>query len=210
MDLGTRIERLKEKEMRKVEQAASQGDVAALVSHTRRVEKLDSLETQYKEIERTVNAIQNGSNADACSPTLREMSAKAKGDIRREEFVDAIQKQGYEINHYKKHVLYTIAPDKIIGIAYASEVQPNKWWLGLPVENYHAFVLLCENEQGLVNRFIFPKTFYNEHRSKFSRDQDGKQLKFNIMLQNGRYALKIPSHRDIYINIYLDKLEHLQ
>ncbi len=209
MDLRTRIKTIKAQEMEKAARAASLGNISALGLHTRQVEKLDKLEREYEEIDRALAAIEAGTTAPLDPAKPQWASAKKRGQMAREEFVRTAREKGYGLEHYKG-VLYTNGADKIIGIAYASERCEKRWWLGLPLEDYHAFVLLCENKQGHVTRFVFPKEFYNQHRHDFSRKKDGSGVEFNIALAEGRYVLKVPGHRPgVSINIYINKFQYL-
>jgi hypothetical protein len=194
--------------LKEIAEAALRGDTSRISANAKVLEQLDRLQQRYVQLSEEFRSIGSNEKPNPRSSLPDEMSAKARGRMFRDEIIEEIRKLGHTV-HRERGVLCTMAPDKLLGIAYASEIQPRKWWLGLPIETYHAFVLLCENEHKEMTRFIFPRAFYDKHSDKFSRDSAKNQLKFNIELRDGLYTMKIPGQGDVPINSYIDKFEHL-
>jgi hypothetical protein len=209
MDITEEIRTLKTQKLREVADSAATGDVPTVLSHTRIVETLEKLEKQLNEITTTFNALKRSTNRPDSDLIDTGLSHKQMGQIMREKFAEKIRDLGIKASQIRG-VRYKIGNDKNAGIAYASERpgSPNKWWLGLPKEDFDVIVLLCKDEYEKVIDFIFPKEFYDVHKNSFSEDQNG-QLKFNIMLRNGSYTMKLPGKRNIFINEYIGAIKNL-
>jgi hypothetical protein len=208
MDLKNRIIEMKRQELMEIENAAKCGDVSTVISHTKVVEKLNKLQTQLEQITTVFESIERNKNNREHSSVVKGISPKRKGQIRRQEFIKAAQRKHIELI-YEKGVTCRNRDGGLVGIGYASEVIPNKWWLGLPKKDYNTLVLLCENEYGEVTSFIFTKSFYEKYKNSFSMDKERQQFKFNIELKDGRYMMKITGPNDIYINENIDNFDNL-
>ena len=207
MEIQTRIAKLKDEKMSQIQDAAKCGDTSTVVSISRTVETIEKLQKKLDEILIALATLERVGNKQESSLIDLGISYKGKGRIRRAEFVEALKGRGVEATQIKG-VLWEIGENKVVGIAYASERSHNKWFLGLPRKDYHAVILLCEDEYGSVINFIFPEEFYQTYEHDFSEDQNG-QLKFNITLSNGGYKMKIPRKEDVYINAYIDSFGNL-
>lgn len=160
---------------------------------------LDSLETA-----RVVPGIDHNRNvADS------ELSPKRIGEMNRLAFVKDAAGHGIPLRHIKG-VLFRNSNENFVGIAYASECNPNRWWLGLPVKDYSGMVLLCENDRNQKISFIFPECFTSKYKNLFSKDKEGHQLKFNITHRDGIYTLSMPNQSPICINEYINVFDNLK
>ncbi len=211
MDIVSRITKMKAEILIEITKSAKAGDTSAIVSSSAYLQTLERCQKQAEDILRTLDRLERGeilSVVDLPSPSNPNFSNKKKGEMHRNALVNKLQEQGIDI-HQIKGVRYCINPDLKVGIAFASEVSPDKWWLGLPRDDYYAFVLICKNEKGSTANFIFPRSFYEEHASTFSVDANG-QVKFNIRLRNNFYCMKLPGQKEIYLTEYVDAIENLQ
>src|SRR5699024_11801683 len=62
------------------------------------------------------------------------VTARQKGKLRREEFISDLEKSGIELNRVKGS-LFKTKTGKRVGVAYASERQEDRWFLGLPARS---------------------------------------------------------------------------
>jgi len=136
------------------------------------------------------------------SPTPR-----MTGEYRRQNFVEELSYRGVELIH-EGGSLYKTQEGGLVGIAYASERQRNRWFLGLPQRDYFCVVLLCESRRGEILNFIFPEDFYVKHKDEYS--ESGGQLKFNLVLKWDKYQMTIPGVGPITIDDFKDNYKALK
>lgn len=212
MDIMSRIEKLKAEKLNEIAKSAKAGDTTVIVSSAGFFQKLERCQQQVEDILRTLNKLEQQETSPPTVPVIPSqpsyLNKKEKGEIRRKAFVDRLQAQGIHIQK-SRGVRYHIPHDRTVGIAFASEASPDKWWLGLPPEEYYAIVLICENEFGATTNFIFPRAFYEQHLTSFSKSKNG-QLQFNIRLRGDLYTMNLPGHADIYLTEYIDRIDCLQ
>lgn len=141
---------------------------------------------------------------------IREkLTHKEKGKLRREAFIENLQKKGIKIKHFKG-AIYKTEIGRIVGIASATEFKWKKgyWFLGLPAQNYDLLVLLCETIDGKLLSFIFSSEFLKENSPNFILS--GGNYKFHIFMKNGKYYTKFPDTGWLDVNRFLDNIEVLK
>jgi len=212
MDLKSRIAQLKEEKLALISDAAKGGQTQVVISESRNIEEIERLQKRLREIEVSLENI-NKKTCPEPSAILDleggEVSGKKRGRNKRDDFVERIKELGIQCRLVKGQI-YKVNNRALMGIAYSSERKSgNRWFLGLPSENYEAIVLLCENKSRELEHFILPKDFINAHQDTFSRDENN-QIKFNVCLKNGEYQLKIPRGDHVSINEYRDSFENLR
>jgi hypothetical protein len=94
-----------------------------------------------------------------------------------------------------------------VGIAVATERQPNKWFLGLPQNGFDAAVLLCRNTAQEVMDICLPRSFVSQYASRLSASRG--QLKFNIVRRVAGYHLLVPGIGAVDVQRYIDALTTL-
>jgi hypothetical protein len=95
---------------------------------------------------------------------------------------------------------------KAIGISYASERRPGRWFLGLPHRDYAAIVLLCQAGNTILE-FVLPDRFLSKHARDFDRSRD---FKYNIALVSRCYQIMLPaSGVRVSIDEFLGRLDIL-
>lgn len=207
MDTIDKMLSLKETIKTKIEQALKNGNTKTIVAAAKDLDLLERLEKQYKEIETAIVFLaQKGSFNMSNSQNIK--SPKQIGQDERDIFIQEAKKQNI-ILLKKKGQLYTDKSGRLVGIAYASECAPDRWWLGLPKKKYHSIVLLCRNERLKTTYYIFPYSFCERYQDKFGTDKKAKQIKFNVSSKNGLCTLSIPNSRPITINEYIDKFDNI-
>lgn len=203
--------------MGKIENAAKVGNTSLVVSNSRIVEEIDNLEKRLSQLVASLDMLEevinkNGENLDFSQIEhlgLREkISRKKRGETKRNSFLKYAQELGLNISQVKG-VRYKLNNRHLIGIAYASENRPNRWFLGLPSEKFDTIILLCEQKNGKMLNFIFSKIFFQKFKTYFSTDEN-EQLKYNIALRNTEYMIIIPQVGNENINMFLDNFDNLK
>ena len=139
---------------------------------------------------------------------------KERGRLIRESYVAKLEQKGIHIKHVDK--VWAKTPSRWVGIPFATERRPNRWFLGLPenkvLERIHndgvVVVLLCQPMSGPVLDFIFPPSKLQEIVNLLSKSKG--QLKFNVKRVGNRYFLVLPRHSTLDISAYKDNLSVLQ
>ena len=214
MDLSTEISNLKTQLMSKVSSCAASGNTDGVIYNSKLIEELKEISKSYSYLETKVLKLKESFTTES-SPVVQRshgrtadvISAKAKGEERRKIFIQRAEMKGITLNQIRG-VRYNSKNHNLIGIASASEVTPNHWFMGLPPEQYDTVVLLCENDKGNVITFIPPKDFIQKYFNHFSRDKKG-QIKFNINKKFDKYLMSIPDTDGFDVRYMIDNFENL-
>jgi len=218
MNIESRIKSMKTAALRKIEDAARTGKTSLVVSNSKIIEQIESAERNYDQIVNSLNMVENALNqkgkvidiSQISSPidvTGKKLSPKKKAELKRTEFTDHLNNLG--LNAMKiKGVRYKVNNKNSIGVAFANEINPNRWFLGLPPEKFDTIVLLCEMANGQVLSFVFSSEFFHKHKNNFSSDQAG-QIKFNVTKRNSQYYLTIPQIGNENITSFLNNFANL-
>jgi len=103
--------------------------------------------------------------------------------------------------------VYVTNTGEPIGIAFATERTPGRWFLGLPILDYRGVVLVCEVSSFNQKRFVLPRRIWRTIAETLSRS--GDQIKFNIRARGGQYELLLLGGDAISINHYVDAFGEL-
>lgn len=114
---------------------------------------------------------------------------RQRGSAQREKFISKLRTMGITLSLHSRKTVFKSNLGNVIGVSYASERSNNRWFLGAPVEEYDALVLLCEGEDGNLEEFILPGELIKRRRESL---ESQNQLKFNITYQGGSFYLLIP------------------
>ncbi len=139
--------------------------------------------------------------------SVNGLSAKAIGKMQREELIKKLKGMGITLIQDRGAICKT-QDGNIVGIAYATERQPDKWFLGLPDREYYSFILLCEDKKKEIKPFVFSNDFFKKHKNHFSKKNG--QLKFNLVKRGEVYQIGIPGIEKININNFLNNYEPLK
>ena len=221
MSLRDEITHLRESILQRVELAARTGSARDVVDSSRLLEATEELLGSYNSLESRLQEIKskvNGTQAVETIPPIpiiknyssTRLSAKAKGNQRRQAFLADAESRGIAMTKVKGVCYQSLNHGHIVGIASASESDkhPNRWLLGLPSANYDGFVLLCEDKTGQVHRFIAGIDFSQEVLPKLSRDDTG-QIKFHVTRDGGYFYLHVLGGERQSLNALLEKFENL-
>lgn len=128
-----------------------------------------------------------------------KQKGREKGRRYRRILLKQLESEGIFLTRIRENI-YNNSKGETIGIPYSSEQRPNEWFLGLPENNYHYLIFLCEKDSHLLS-FIIPKRFYEHiNFSKCKRDGD---MKFNITEMNNDYYLDSPGKGKVPITEFL-------
>ncbi len=220
MDYDRKLSNLKKSLLGLIRKAATQNDSSGVVVHSKYleeveklIEKAQNISDRIYDLEKRIfqkdNVIDSGKIKQSLpEPVITHISAKAKGKIRRENFLKLLEEKGVSLSQIKG-IIYKSAKSNKIGIASASErPEGNRWFLGLPPDDYDAIVLLCEDSQKRVYHIILPPSFVIKYRYEFSRDSNN-QIKLNVLKENDKFLIMIPGHGNIDVSNYLNNYENV-
>lgn len=230
-DLFNEMMKYKNKIIKDIESAAKYENIKLIISSSEKIKYIENLIQRYEELKTDFNNLSEDIDnyefknivnkkltTDKFIKPLNNLSdnllsKKELGEQKRELFIHKLHEKGIYLNNIKGS-LYENKNGEIIGIAsssYSNYQKYKRWWLGLPMKDYHAFILLCEQEDENLLPFIFPKEFYNKYKFYISRDKSQKQLKFPIFFKLGKYTLKIPNieNGNILIDKYINNFKCL-
>lgn len=208
MDIINKMLSLKETIKTKIERALKNDNTETIVAAAKDLDLLERLEKQYREIETAIISLdQKGSFNMGNSRNIKLSNIKI-GEEERKVFIQEAKKRNIVLSK-EKGQLYRDKLGGLVGIAYASECVPDRWWLGLPNKKYRTIVLMCRNDRLKTTYFIFPYTFCERYQDKFGTDKKAKQIKFNLSLKNGICTLTTPDSEPIVINEYIDKFDNI-
>jgi len=205
---------LRERAFQKMDAARKSGQVDEIIRYARIVQDIDAAVHNGQATLARVSALLSSEDRSDEVPqevqgANREgegLSRKARGRLRREEYVHRLGSRGVHLRKLKNRG-YHSSSGKVVGIGYASEVLPNKWWMGLPDEHYDILILLCETASTEILDFILPPEFVQKVWPRFT--VSGKQREWHIERHGDVYELE-PKKGFGSIGGYLSRLEALQ
>jgi hypothetical protein len=195
MDLEGKLNNRREDLLQRISDAASKRDVRTVIRLNEALERIDRLDAQMQEIKQKLEVLENEARDPAprsapASPEISNNSSarrlgRARGAKARQEFVDQVS-GGSSSRDRIRGVIWNSLKGKV-GIAYALELKPDRWFLGLPENGYKHAVLLCEDMSNRMTHFSLPHDFLDELRPALSRSNG--QLKFNVLKRDRQYFL---------------------
>lgn len=220
MELKEKIDEIRAGALREIEDYARAGDSQGIAEKIKVVEVAELLAKRWDELSQAVENLQKGIAFTGFDTTEKGgqqikavafhssvehgLSPRARGEARRRELLTHCSTLGIKLAH-KGGTNYRTQDNKLVGIAYASERRPNRWFLGLPDDDYDIVILVCDldiNESSQALHFVIPKSEYDQYRNSFSKS--GDQMKFNIVHRRGNYYLMIPNEDPISLARYLN------
>ncbi len=208
MDIIDKMQSLKQVLKTKIENALKNNNTESIVALAKDLDLLGRLEKQYSEIETAIISLDQKVKLNINTPQSTNKSYKQLGKEERIIFIQEAKKKGIILSE-EKGPLYKDNLGGLVGIPYASECKPGRWWLGLPNKKYQNIVLICKNEFSERTYFILPHAFCAKYQNKLSTDKKEKQTKFNVLMKNGIYTLIIPDSESVTINEYIDQYDNI-
>jgi hypothetical protein len=194
--------------------AATAADSTALLKFTDELRSVDTLLAAYATLDAQARALLDGVVVPAegepvmARPAERALRVpgRAHGVEIRTAFLKRARARG--LNLAPENGAIFMAPGGVrVGIAVATERQPDRWFLGLADGGFDAAVLVCKGEGGDTFDLCLPRAFIARHASALSRS--GGQVKFNVVRRGGRVALTIPTVGSVNVDGYVGAIDGL-
>jgi hypothetical protein len=199
-----------------IKSKASSGDSPALLTlseQLRRVDQLIASQVRWAaDVERFLSGSVTDEHADKSrpssileTPSLTRVSGRGHGVAIRKEFLEKAAKHGLQLLPFRG-AIYKSESGTRIGVAVATERQPNRWFLGLTQDLFDSAALLCQATSGNTVAVCLPRAFVNTHQ--FSRA--GGQVKFNVVLKEDRFFLTIPNLGTVSVDHFVEAISELE
>jgi len=193
-----RLEAHQVKLLGKITTAAGAADTRTLFALNEELRRTDSLLRRMDDIGAEARALLSFESQGSPRPPEQDgarlvqppVSGRGIGIKVRSDFLDRAAIAGLFLKPHRGSV-YAGPSGRRIGIAVATEVKPNRWFLGLGENDFDAAVLLCVPASGRVIDICLPQSFIAQQMPFFSRS--GGQIKFNVARRSGQTILKIPT-----------------
>jgi hypothetical protein len=208
---------LREKARQEMESAMKAGQMDGVIKFARIIKEADdALKASTLAVERIsaqlesddVSASTQAPRPQGPSSTADLPSRKARGKASRDEYLRRLLAKGINLSRLTGRTFQT-SSGKRVGIAYASEVVANKWWMGLPDEQYDVVILLCETSSGETLDFVLPPNFVKCVWGRFYLERDHGQREWHVERSGPNYELD-PKKRLGQITAYLSRLDPLR
>lgn len=215
--MGTKVDvaTLKRKAEDRIREALDQGRMDEVIKLAAAVRELDNASRAHAmAAERVASALSVASPRDTVVKPLdmppqratgATMTKNERGKACRETYIRELSTRGIRLLRVKGRI-YETTSGRRVGIAYASEVLADKWWMGLLDEKYDAVVLLCEPRSGNVLDFVVPTDFVGKAWPLLSRN--GRQREMHVQRIGVNYELE-PGKGLGKINQYLSNIAEL-
>jgi len=215
MDTKNQLMHEKAKLLKQIAGFAQRGNSQEVLVAGEKLKKVESLIDRHEKLLRDVSDLENEDpriqllqstrigNGLARSNGLRRLDVASGRGIGKEVRMDFLKKaaeQGIHLEHIRGSIYETKAGHKV-GIAVATERNPDRWFLGLPINGFDHAVLLCKHDTGDTAEICLHKHFFDEYGGKMS--QSGGQMKFNVVRRGGGYAILVPGTDGVSVSKFL-------
>lgn len=211
------IARLRQKAHEKMEAAMKAGQMDGVIKFARIIKEADdALQNSRLVVERISAQLDSHPNlpspverphSSERSPSSADLpSRKARGKASRDRYLRGLLSNGIQLTRLKGRAFRT-SSGKQVGIAYASELQANKWWMGLPNEHYDVVILLCETSSGETLDFVLPPDFVSQVWGRLTISN--KQKEWHVERSGPNYELE-PTRGLGQITAYLSRVDPLR
>lgn len=189
--------------LEQISRAAKEGKSEIVLTASEKLRKVEALINRCKQLENDIAELQGGlkTNPEAVnkyqvtpsSAPIKRIDVKTvreHGKEIRKAFLKRLEEAGVFLQQVRGETIYRAKSGEKVGIAVATERQPDRWFLGLPAGGFDNAVLLCQREAGDTIEIRLPKEFFVKHGSSLSESKG--QVKFNISRKGNVYIVKIP------------------
>ena len=210
MDALADLQNEKNSILSSISKAASEGETELVLSESEKLEKIKNLINRHSQIISELEELKgnraippsaaNNINQGApkkvdVSRSTRLASSRELGVKIRSEFLKKLEVEGVHLQLIKGKTIFLTNSGKRVGIAVATERQPNRWFLGLPDGGFEHAVLLCQREKGEIIEIPLPEKFFMKYGQAMSRSKG--QLKFNIVHRGSGLLVQVPGTNGI-------------
>jgi hypothetical protein len=175
VDIRKQLESHQAELIAKIASAANASDPAGVLSLNEELRQTVSLLNRLNEMYVEARAMlgrAERANSQLIPTPPTPYSAVATGRGRgaqiRSAFLNRANDAGLKLRPYRGTV-FSSPNGRRIGIAVATERNPNRWFLGLGESDFDAAVLLCAQNSGKVLDICLPTSFIAMYREHFSR-----------------------------------------
>lgn len=205
MDAISTLRREKMELLEKISTAAREGKSEAVLSASEKLRKVEMLINRCEQLEVEIADLQRAGGLQMNTEKIVETGMKPVSTIIprpslktvrengreiREAFLERLSRVGISLKLVKGETIFRTKSGEKVGIAVATERQPDRWFLGLPEGGFDHAVLLCQRESSDVIEIRLPKGFFAKYGSALSESKG--QVKFNISRKGNVYAVKVP------------------
>ena len=205
MDALVDLEKEKNIILSSISRAASDGETELVLSESGKLEKVKHLINRHRQIILELEELRSGKSSYPTTTdttnqgtpkkvdklrSSRLASSRELGNKIRMEFLRKLEGEGIHLQLIKGKTIYRTRSEKRVGIAVATERQPNRWFLGLPVGGFDHAVLLCQRENGEVIEVPLPEKFFIKYGQVMSQSKG--QLKFNVVHRSSGLLVQVP------------------
>lgn len=203
MDALTELQNEKNRILLNISKAASEGKTDLVLTESEKLERIKNLITRHSQIISELEELRSGTSLIPPQKThrtatglvdesrsLQLASSRKLGETIRNEFLRKREVEGIHLQLMKGKTIFRTKSGKRVGIAVATERQPNRWFLGLPVGGFDHAVLLCQRESGDVIEIPLPEKFFAKYGNEMSQSKG--QLKFNVVNRGSGQLVQVP------------------
>jgi hypothetical protein len=186
-----------------ISRAASEGTTDTVLAESEKLEKIENLISRHKQIASELEGLRSGAPQIAQQKNRRTMvnpvsesrstqmaASRELGEQIRSEFISKRKAEGIHLQLIKGKTIFRTRSGKRVGLAVATERQPNRWFLGLPAGGFDHAVLICQRENGEVIDIPLPEKFFEQYGADMSESKG--QLKFNVVNRDSGLLVQVP------------------
>jgi hypothetical protein len=214
MDVKGQLMLEKNKLLKQISESALHGNSQDVLTASEKLNKIEVLINRYEKLLRDITDLEIESHKPqpledipiASRPMKNnntvnlDTAGRGIGRTIRMSFLKNAFEAGYHLEHIRGSIYKTELGHKI-GIAVATERKSDRWFLGLPLNNFDHAVLLCNSETGDTIEICLPKNFFDEYGSMMS--QSGGQMKFNVSRRGSGYSILVPGTDGINVSKFI-------
>lgn len=215
MDTKNQLMHEKAKLLKQIADSAQRGNSQEVLDSGEKLKKIGALIERHEkllqdisELERENHVTPHLQNTQVGSRLMRSKdprklnvaSGRGIGRTLRMDFLKKASEEGIHLEHIRGSIYETKSGHKV-GIAVATERNPDRWFLGLPLKGFDHAVLLCKLDTGETVEICLPKNFFDEYGGKMS--QSNGQMKFNVARRGGGYATLVPGTDGVSVSKFL-------
>lgn len=208
--MGTLTELQNEKNniLSAISKSAGEGKTAMVLAESEKLKKIENLISRHMQITSELEGLRSGAPQIAqqkarrivASPvsesrSMQMVASRELGEQIRNEFLSKREAEGIHLNLIKGKTIFRTKSGKRVGLAVATERQPNRWFLGLPTGGFDHAVLLCQRESGEVIDIPVPEKFFEKYGNEMSESKG--QLKFNVVNRGSGLLVQVPGTNGI-------------
>jgi hypothetical protein len=209
--------------LNQIAQAAQEGKSDVVLAASERLTKVESLIKRHEQLILEIAEL-HSKKVNARTPAAPEGSPwrplenltlhlggktpREYGREIREAFLERLAKGGIHLQPAKGSSIYSTKSGQRVGIAVATERQPDRWFLGLPMGGFDHAVLLCRRDKGDIIEMLLPRTFFEQYGSRMSQSKG--QVKFNIARRGTGYAVQVPGTEGVSVSGFSSDYSFLQ